>query len=393
MRRSWSVDVVVVGAGVAGLWLLNRLRALGYTALLLEKQAIGGEQSLQSQGIIHGGLKFALSGKATAASLAIQGMPQLWENCLSGAGEIDLRAAKRLSSYQYLWSPGGIGATVASFFASKALRARVQKLAKKDYPPVFQQSSFSGVVYRLQEPVLDVASVIRVLATPLLPFIIQGEVETLNVDHQRLELLVQTSDGEYQVNAKRFIATAGAGNEALAAKLGFSEVLMQRRPLQMVYLRAKSLPLLYAHCMQASSRPRVTVTTHVCGDETVWYCGGDLAETGVHRSAQAQQAFAQKELAAVLPGYDFSQVRWGSFFIDRAEKQSVQGQRPDEPGIISCGACTFAWPTKLAFAPELARRLIAQTMSGLSPSSQQPRFALAPAFAQAKYHKEGSGAV
>ena len=54
------LDVLVFGGGAAGLWCLDRLRRAGYHAILLESKAIGSGQTIQSQGIIHGGGKYAL---------------------------------------------------------------------------------------------------------------------------------------------------------------------------------------------------------------------------------------------------------------------------------------------------------------------------------------------
>lgn len=53
---SFDVDVVVLGGGIGGLWLLNRLRGRGYNAVLLETGELGGGQSVNSQGMIHGGI-------------------------------------------------------------------------------------------------------------------------------------------------------------------------------------------------------------------------------------------------------------------------------------------------------------------------------------------------
>ncbi|CAM5402359.1 hypothetical protein SSTU70S_03680 [Stutzerimonas stutzeri] len=68
MSESFSTDVLIVGGGVAGLWLNARLRRLGFATLLVDKGALGGGQSVKSQGIIHGGTKYALHGALTGAS-------------------------------------------------------------------------------------------------------------------------------------------------------------------------------------------------------------------------------------------------------------------------------------------------------------------------------------
>ncbi|WP_323150307.1 FAD-dependent oxidoreductase, partial [Pseudomonas oryzihabitans] len=65
MSQPWSTDILIVGGGVAGLWLNARLRRAGYATVLVETGALGGGQSGKSQGIIHGGTKYALTGMLT----------------------------------------------------------------------------------------------------------------------------------------------------------------------------------------------------------------------------------------------------------------------------------------------------------------------------------------
>lgn len=57
-KKSINVDVVIVGAGIAGLWLLNILRSNGYSVILFENESIGGLQTMASQGMIHGGQRY-----------------------------------------------------------------------------------------------------------------------------------------------------------------------------------------------------------------------------------------------------------------------------------------------------------------------------------------------
>jgi len=104
-----SVDISIFGGGIAGLWALARLRQAGYQAVLFQQGAFGGVQTLASQGIIHGGSKYALTGKLTAASQAIADMPGIWRDCLSGTGELDLSAVSLpVSAYllQYQFRTG-----------------------------------------------------------------------------------------------------------------------------------------------------------------------------------------------------------------------------------------------------------------------------------------------
>ena len=94
-----DVDVLIFGGGIAGLWTLARLQQAGYKAVLLESQALGVGQTRYAQGIIHGGTKYALTGKLTASSEAVADMPSRWRACYEGHGEIDLTAAELLSDF------------------------------------------------------------------------------------------------------------------------------------------------------------------------------------------------------------------------------------------------------------------------------------------------------
>ena len=88
MSTTLDTDICIIGGGVAGLWLNARLRKAGYHTVLIERGALGGGQSVKSQGIIHGGIKYALGGKLNAATEAIADMPNRWRQCLTGEGEL-----------------------------------------------------------------------------------------------------------------------------------------------------------------------------------------------------------------------------------------------------------------------------------------------------------------
>ena len=150
--------MAIVGGGIAGTWLLRLLSQQGYNTILLERNELGCGQTLASQGMIHGGLKYALTGLLSNESEAIAEMPFRWRNCLhSKEGEIDLRGTKILSNNYYMYSESKIG-KLASFFASKGLRGRIEKVAHDDKPEVFNQ--FKGLLYKLNDLVLNTESLL-----------------------------------------------------------------------------------------------------------------------------------------------------------------------------------------------------------------------------------------
>lgn len=372
MSDSLSTDVLIVGGGVAGLWLNARLRRLGYSTLLVDKGVLGGGQSVKSQGIIHGGTKYALSGALTGASEAIADMPRRWREALAGNGELDLSGVRLLSDAHYLWSPGTLTGNLTSFFASKAVRSRVGQVKGSELPPALQDSRFKGKVYRLSELVLDVPSLIQRLAELSGPGLLKAErIEPLRENGELTGLVV---DGR-SIRAQRIVLTAGAGNAELLNALGLAQPAMQKRPLHMVIVKAPTLKPLYAHCLGGGSKPRITVTSHPAEDgECVWYLGGDLAEAGgVARDEAAQIAAAKKELAELVPWIDLSAAKWATLRIDRAEPAQSALARPDNAFLAEQGRLLVGWPTKLALSPDFADRVEgALVRDGIQPGPLAP---------------------
>src|SRR5207237_9669501 len=89
-----TCDIVIFGGGAAGLWLLDELVRDGYAVLLLEAHALGNGQTIASQGIIHGGLKYSLDGLLSDSAAAIRDMPQIWRDALAGRRPPDLRGTR-----------------------------------------------------------------------------------------------------------------------------------------------------------------------------------------------------------------------------------------------------------------------------------------------------------
>ncbi|HID48446.1 MAG TPA: FAD-dependent oxidoreductase [Chromatiales bacterium] len=358
------LDVAILGGGVAGLWLLARLHKLGYRAALIESDRLGAGQTRYAQGIIHGGTKYALTGTLSEPAKMVAQMPSRWRACLAGQGELDLRAARLLSPYQYLWSTRDPASRLAGFFASKLMRSRIQALDRTACPPLFRNPAFRGQVYQLDEPVLDVASLVRALAEPRRALILKADAERMDLD---ADLAGRVSLPGLTLTARKLVLAAGRGNRDLLAKLGRSGPAMQLRPLRMVALRG-GLPRTWAHCLGASTTPRVTITSHPDRQgRTVWYVGGQLAEEGVDRTAAEQIAVAKKELAALFPWQDFSACDWITLPVARAEAQAG-GSLPDDVYAEERDGVITVWPTKLALAPVVAERIESRLQqAGITP--------------------------
>jgi len=357
-----TVDVLIIGGGVAGLWTLARLQKAGYKAVLLESQSLGHGQTRYAQGIIHGGTKYALTGKLTASSEAVADMPSRWRACYEGNGELDLTRAELLSDAHYLWSTRSLTSRISGFFASKVMRSRSTELDRDSLPAIFQHKNFKGQFYRLDEPVFNTLSVIRALAEPRKGSILMIDGASIDVSKKNT-LSLKSQDGKsYTFTYKKIIFTAGQGNEELLSRFSQSEPEMQRRPLKMVVMRGPNKVLndmVYAHCLGASVNPRITITSHLDkAGNVVWYMGGQLAEDGVGKSEAALIRDAQKELAELIPWLEQAPLEWGVLNIDRAEIRKQGTTRPDSFSIETHGDLITAWPTKLALSPALADDLL-----------------------------------
>jgi len=375
-----KVDIAIIGGGIAGLWLLNKLCNEGYNAILFEQDALGSHQTVASQGMIHGGIKYTLSGAVSGASEAIADMPEHWHKCLAGEGDVNLRGAGILSDHFYMFSSNSASSKMTTFLASKAMRGRVDKVGKNDRPALFQHKGFSGSLYRLVDMVLDVPSVIKALADNYADRI-------WKIDWSKAELIKSSQgvakirfDNGTELSADRFVFTAGKGTEKMLDKLDITTPKTQRRPLQQVMVKHDYPHRFYGHCLGAEKTPRLTISSHPCDDGSqVWYLGGSLAEKGVGVPAEQLIETAKKELKELMPWVDLGPTQWATLNVDRAEPRQRDFARPDKAFASNTNSCSnviAAWPTKLTLAPNLADEVIQLLKSdNIQPSNKYaPRF-------------------
>ncbi|MGJ3257739.1 MAG: FAD-dependent oxidoreductase [Alcanivorax sp.] len=367
-------DILIFGGGIAGLWLINRLNAAGYQCLLLETGTLGGDQTLASQGIIHGGLKYALGGNLSSESESIAAMPDRWRAAMAGDDPVDLRHLQVLSDTQHMWSSGSVASRMTNFFASKMLRGRIEKLKRDHFPSALADKAFKGNVYKLDDLVINTESLIDTLAVPVRERLLAFDMERDTLEWGEKGLNAVTVNGQ-RIEPALTILSAGNGNPALLDGAHQAHLLTeehsQLRPLKMLLVKHDLGHRLYAHCVGTSNKPVLTVTTHDCPDgKVVWYLGGDLAERGVERSDQEQLAAGRTELTQLFPWLDFSQAEFAVLNVTRAEPKQQAMVKPDNAYAHRDHNLIVAWPTKLTLAPDLGDRVMALLKeSGLEPGA------------------------
>lgn len=394
-----QTDVVIIGAGVAGLWLGAALhKRAQHKHIILESTALAAGQTIAAQGIIHGGVKYALTSQAANASKAIADMPERWANALHHKNQInnnnnepDLSKVKVLSTAQLLWTTASLTSRITTAVATKALRTPGRKLPPENWPAILaqsQQSKHRITVYEVAETVIDPASLTQALAnlntnSPIIHTSPATQPHfTIDQNSNTATLHTTTIDNQpLTITATTFIFTAGDGNEQLAKAWTEAQAannlptttdpttIMQRRPLHMTMVRephpnSNTILPLFGHQLTQANIPAITITTQTDNqNRNVWAIGGQPAEQGNTRNQQDQINAAKQAVQTALPWINLTGTQWTTKHWTRAEGKTPTGNRPDTPVIRTLGnlansTAIAAWPTKLAFAPKLSDDLI-----------------------------------
>lgn len=380
--RTIKTDILIFGGGIAGLWLLNRLRNAGYSVLLLEQDRLGGQESLNANGIIHGGLKFGLAAMLRDIE-DLDDMPALWRDCLAGRGDLNLSGVKVLAEHQYIWSEANLAARATTFFASRLITGQVEAAEGALRPDILQDKAFAGSVYRLADLVIDMPSLIQRLAVAHKSCIYKVSPQNCHVEtddrHNTTAVFITAAGIEpLRIHPERVILAGGQGNAALLEDLGRREPSMARRTVHMTMLKRPRLPDFYAHCLGTSRNPRLTITTHPTRDgEKVWYIGGEVADEGALRDERLQIEKVQRELKELLPWVDLRGGRYRTVKIDRILPAGDHFFRPDHAFVERNGNNLVVWPCKLTLAPNLGRQLLTLLEKDkFQPHHPQPEEAL-----------------
>ena len=364
---------IIVGGGISGLWLAAELKARNILCCVIEKNALGQGQTLASQGMIHGGTKYALDGSLTKAASEIGAMPARWKQALKGKGTVDLSYVQLEREDQLLWSVESIAANLLGFFASQAMRSRMERIDPQ-FEEAFNHPNFKGHLYRLAEPVLKLDTLVYAFAEILDGQIFQTEVTQLLMQKNKV-VGIETTAGQIHGDV---ILTAGEGTEALLSELPGNYPAMQRRPLAMVVCKlAQPIPKVFGHQLGSGSKPKLTVSTHDFDGAQYLYLGGQLAEDGVTQDDNTVCSNAKRALSEALSWLELNVESTHVFRVNRAEPSTREGNRPDTAFVYQSNSLIVAWPTKLALAPALADQIL-PLLDGDSKPATLPVWSKAP---------------
>ena len=362
-----NYDIVICGGGVAGLWLLNVLVNAGFSVLLIEKSTTGGTQTMASQGMIHGGQRYMLGANSSNHAESVEPLPERWDACLEGRGELDLRGVRVLSKTQLMWPTGGLLTNLALNAATHTFKAKMRRIDAQEVPEALAGFS-KRPIYELPEKVLDIASLVQELSTPHLDRIRSGNVEALERDGRL------TVSG-FSVAAQIVICTAGLGNEQFLHMLQAGEGCSQQRPIRQIMVKPMPFPL-YGHGVTTSYKPRITVTSHpLDSGGYVWYLGGAIADEVLELSEDDAIKYAHKEMLTLFENIEWSDKKWATWHGSRAEAYSENGRLPNGPVIQEYENVLVAWPTKLTLTPLLGDQILTRLADkGVKPKNSKSNF-------------------
>lgn len=374
MSEPLSIDTLVVGGGVAGLFALDALVRAGHAALLVEREALGLGQTTSSQGILHAGVKYALGGVAGDDAHEASTAAEMWRAMMCGESAPDLRQVRVLAREEFMWRTASLMGAAGMLGARMALRTRPEVVAASDRPAWL--AGVRGDVLRLGETVIDPRDLLARLADVHGGRLALGTVESIEGN----DVDIHTSAGMLSVRCRQVVLAAGEGNEALLAKAGLMEAEpMQRRPLRQAMVRG-ALPMVFGHCIDGA-KTRVTITSDTCPQGVVWHVGGELAEQGARVDETTFLQRARAELATCVPGADLRHAEWSSYAVQRAEPRTAGGRRPPSTHVRRHGPCVAVWPVKLVMAPRAAAQVVQACEEGSGRQVIWPSHVPAPTLA------------
>lgn len=391
-----NVDVVVVGGGVQGLWLLADLTDNGYSAILLERARPGFGQTGHSHVFIHEGHIYASGYNREPEQVvvrrieSVQRAHRLWE--------AELQPGGRLASLMPIRSDFYVGLRDKNKAKDFEKACRLTNMA---CTPVTTSPGFGlmqGIERLFKGEGLCLES--KALLDGLMGHNGIGQhvgrctdIRVDSYDAGRFSLSVKCEFGvPLDVSARALVLSAGAGNERLLDQLfgrigappDVAATRQQTVKTFMLVLRHQDGSMPPTHGMFPDAGGIFLASRQDPSGRTVWLIGDRQREYVSHpgemTAFDAAGWFAKFriELDKLLPSilnnrFDY---KWGIYEATKAEPYTVD-RRFTEGGAFprqylihkhTAAPVWLTWPSLLTFAPSVAERIAADVASNISPS-------------------------
>lgn len=377
------VDVLFVGGGIAGLWLLNCVRKAGYSALLVEAERIGAGQSGASQGFVVHRPRTGATVPTDKEAAELASVVGRWRALLDGSEVPDLSTVRVLSEHPLRWT---IPEAQKRGLLDRLLRrgaptAQAPVETGFDIPEILRHPLRRGSLGTQEGFIVDNRSLLGALLDPVRDALLHTQGAAVMARDGGFSVRIEERE-PVVVRARRTVYTTGVGANLLGS------VSLQVWHQQMVMIRGEGLADdLYVNAVDETGRRRFNISAHRDAEgRPVWYYGGAMVEAGQQVDAAQQIRNCRRDLATHFPWLALTGLEYAAHRVDRAAVRLRNGLAL-LPQLRTEGQHVVAWPTNLSTMPLLGDRMLAMLRrerieprpADLRPLADWPQPALAPA--------------
>jgi glycine/D-amino acid oxidase-like deaminating enzyme len=346
VERRWAGDVLVVGAGASGLIIAQRLVDVGLSVTVVERAAIGAEQSNHSHGYMHRG------------HIYLTPSLELVRNLSNGAdrwrAEMDALDIPAITDESSLLFTSAYESEVA---AAAWSRAGLMFREEDAHPPGITREGLSRS-FVTQEATFDFTDWLsarsqRLASQPGVSFI-QAEVLRLEREGTTVVGAVVSIDGEPVLLASSFvILCAGTGNLELASTVTRFRGNALNRSAPMLVLRGAELPNLSA-VFHGHETHGLFIVGRASPEGPVWLVSNYVSYAGETITKTAIRLWLRDIRTTLLTrteGLDDPANTWGYYSAPKGELRNIRSSI-NSHAVQSYGLDNLlvASPTKLTLA-------------------------------------------
>lgn len=331
-RWDWP-GVVVIGAGVTGLLLAERLRESRIPVLMIEESALAAGQTAHCHGYLHRGYIYQSLSPAQHATLAAGA--RWWQSQLKTHGVPPLSDASVIAFHD----ADEHEQTVRNWCD---LGMRHEPLDTSGWLPR------ALAAYRVPEATVAPVATLRTLS-PERGLVLPGRATRLHEHAGRLDAVdVLTADGPVTVAAPYFALTAGFSLTPLLAPLRRATRLRRRLSFMLVCQTDQPLPAAFclpteeAQGLFVASRPTPHGRCYLISSFISFWLGKDPVMARAMWLAGIARVLAEQ-----LPTlWHDRAARWGLYSAPKTELASAQGHGLPEGEVLDLG-----WPNTVPVIP------------------------------------------
>ncbi|WTO33955.1 FAD-binding oxidoreductase [Streptomyces achromogenes] len=346
-RVHWP-GVVVVGAGVTGLLVTERLRRRGVPVLLVEQSRLGAGQTGHCHGYLHRG--YIYRGITASQRQALNRCADWWDEHLARAGGDAVVGERSVVGFT------GAAEREETLAAWKTLGMPWEDI---DAPGL----EGTAGTFAVPETTVSPRAAMRVVAgvaasTPT----VHGRATAVWPSGRSMRAVdVLTGEGTVTITAPAYVLAAGLGTPDLLGPWARTLGIRTRLSYMLVCRTGRDLP--HAFCLPADSAQGLFVASRPLGPDRVYLMSTFVSFWASTEDADARRSWlgaASRVLATHLPGlWEDPEARWGVYPARKVEVDAPGGGLP-EGGVFDLGwdNAVTVLPGKLVLAPMYADRAL-----------------------------------